>query len=381
MDTPKTAWLALETGDYYEGIAIGANGETFGELVFNTSMTGYQEILTDPSYKGQVVLFTYPEIGNYGVNADDVESGAIHAQGLVVRQLTSVPSSWQAAASLEQWLIQKGIIGIAGVDTRAITRSIRTQGSLKCGITTNIQTQTPKAFINKVKTSLSLEEQALVAQVTTPVPFTLKGTGCLLERLVVLDFGIKQSIIEGLKTIATHITVLPAFSSFEVIQSYQPTAVFLSNGPGDPNTLKPVIQTVKRLIDWQTPLFGICLGHQLLALAMGLGVEKMPFGHHGGNHPVKDLALNKLIITAQNHGYCVAPVTDAHLAQSIIVTHVNLNDGTIEGIKHATLPICSVQFHPEASPGPTDAAYLFEQLATYCLQKASSSSVKAMAYA
>jgi carbamoyl-phosphate synthase small subunit len=360
--TSSPAWLVLENGSCYEGVSIGATGTTFGELVFNTAMTGYQEILTDPSYKGQVVLMTYPEIGNYGVNTEDIESTAVHASGFVVRQLSEINSNWRSCGSLEQWLHHWGVVGIAEIDTRAITREIRTLGAMKCGITTDPTRLA--SFQQEIQQQPTLDEQDLVFQVTTPHPYTLHSipdpNKACLERLVVIDFGIKQNILRCFQSRVKTLTVLPATATYDEIMALNPQAVFLSNGPGDPRRLSPMVQTLKRLMDHRMPLLGICLGHQLLSLAMGLPVEKMEFGHHGGNHPVKDVETGRIAITSQNHGYCVQD-SDPHVMQEVAVTHINLNDGSVEGVRHLTLPIFCVQFHPEAAPGPQDAFYLFDR--------------------
>ncbi|MFM7389846.1 MAG: glutamine-hydrolyzing carbamoyl-phosphate synthase small subunit [Vampirovibrionales bacterium] len=362
--TARPAWLVLENGLCYEGTSMGATGTSFGELVFNTAMTGYQEILSDPSYKGQVVLMTYPEIGNYGVNTEDMESTAVHASGFVVRELSSVSSNWRACGSLEQWLQHWNVVGIAGVDTRELTRQIRTLGSMKCGITTDAD-RLPQLHA-EVTAQPILDEQDLVFEVTTPQPYTLHGTlpveseaTYALDRMVVLDFGIKQNILRCFQQRVKELIVLPATATYTEVMSHQPQAVFLSNGPGDPRRLSGMVQTLKRLMDHRVPLLGICLGHQLLSLAMGLPVEKMEFGHHGGNHPVKDTETGRISITSQNHGYCVQ-ATDPHVMQEVDITHVNLNDNTVEGVRHKHLPIFCVQFHPEAAPGPHDAFYLFD---------------------
>ena len=374
VNIAKPAWLVLESGHTFQGTSIGCEGTTFGELVFNTAMTGYQEILTDPSYKGQVVLMTYPEIGNYGVNTEDFESTQLHAAGFIVRRLSPSTSSCRAGGSLSAWLKQTKIVGIEGVDTRAITRLVRSQGALKCGITTD-ETLLP-TFVATINAQPSLDDQPLVETVTTTHRYKFEAEQVVtapekprLKKLVALDFGMKTNILRCLAPLVEELIVLPAFTSFEAIIAENPDAVFLSNGPGDPRSLPSVISTVQQLLAHNMPTFGICLGHQLLALAMGLPVEKMPFGHHGGNHPVKDVELNTICITSQNHGYCVQyPDATAALFQDVTITHINLNDQTIEGIRHNRLPAFSVQFHPEAAPGPHESVYLFDRFLQHCQQ-------------
>jgi carbamoyl-phosphate synthase small subunit len=360
------AYLMLEDGRLFEGYSAGVEGESFGELVFNTAMTGYQEILTDPSYRGQVVMMTYPEIGNYGINLEDVESQSVQVSGFVVRRLSPMTSSWRAAGSLQAWLKDNNVLCIEGVDTRALTRHLRQHGAMRCGLST--QPGNLDAFLQRIKHAPHLHEQALVEAVTSKTPYTLKGLRAdetqpwLVKRLVVVDFGLKQNILRCLQAFVEEMVVLPASSSFEMIESYQPDLVFLSNGPGDPRCLPQAIAMAQELIAQSVPVFGICLGHQILALALGLKVEKMKFGHHGGNHPVHDLDMNRITITSQNHGYCVMQ-DEAFLAEDSLLqmTHVNLNDGTVEGFRHKEKPVAAVQFHPEAAPGPHDAFYLFQR--------------------
>ncbi|MBK8191053.1 MAG: glutamine-hydrolyzing carbamoyl-phosphate synthase small subunit [Vampirovibrionales bacterium] len=353
------ARLTLEDGSVFEGAAIGAPGTTFGEIVFNTCTTGYQEILTDPSYQGQIVLMTYPEIGNYGVNAEDFESGRIQISGLVVRRLSPTTSSWRANSSLQDFLLKNGVSGIQGVDTRSVTRKIRTAGAMRAGVTTG--TISHEAFLEQIRSHPPLGEQDLVMRVTAPKPYVLRQTPVtpLLARLAVVDYGIKKSILTYLQELVAEITVVPANATLSEILALRPQGVLLSNGPGDPAILTDGIQLARDLIASGTPTFGICLGHQILALACGARVGKMRFGHHGGNHPVKDLESGRINITSQNHGYAI--LYDEFPHETLAVTHVNLNDQTIAGIRHKQKPVASVQFHPEASPGPHDGQYLFEQ--------------------
>lgn len=356
------ARLMLENGSIYTGHGIGVPGTTFGELVFNTAATGYQEVLTDPSYTGQVVLLTSPEIGNYGINHDDYESERIHVAGLVVKRLSPFMSSWRAQISLQEFLVRNGIVGIEGVDTRAITLKIREHGAMKVGITT--EDIPDEEFLAQIKAHPGMGEQDFIGQVTTPKPYSLSGTpnpdapsGPRLERLAVVDFGIKQTILHYLRQYAKEVVVLPATVTFEEIRSYRPEGVLLSNGPGDPSVLIEAVDLARQLIDSRIPTFGICLGHQILGLACGARVSKMRFGHHGGNHPVKDLETGQITITSQNHGYAVQ--FDDFPEETLKVTHINLNDNSIEGVRHLDAPVLSVQFHPEASPGPQDSRYIF----------------------
>lgn len=356
--TADSALLILEDGTIFKGKSIGAKGTTYGELVFNTALTGYQEILSDPSYTGQIVLMTYPEIGNYGINSSDVESKTgLHAAGLVVRQLSDLDSSWRSESTLQSHLEQHGIIGISDIDTRALTRKIRAIGAPKTAITTEF------SKLDEIKKSITqlpdFAEQDFVFQVSTQTPYVINSgsSQAKLKRLTVLDFGIKQSILDQLNPYAESITVLPAISDFDAVLGTEPEAIFLSNGPGDPNALTGVVSLVQQLLETNIPLVGICLGHQLLGLANGAKVVKMPFGHHGGNHPVKDIEADRIMITSQNHSYAVDTINFP--TESLCVTHINLNDQTIEGFKHISKPVFSVQFHPEAGPGPHDARNWF----------------------
>ncbi|WP_303675030.1 glutamine-hydrolyzing carbamoyl-phosphate synthase small subunit [Vampirovibrio chlorellavorus] len=360
-DLKISARLVLEDGSVYHGQSIGVTGTTLGELVFNTSSTGYQEILTDPSYRGQMVLMTYPEIGNYGISSHDFESAHINAVGLVVSRLSPFTSSWRSEFSLQEFLVKNKVVGIEGVDTRAITRKIREKGTLKAGITT--EAISDAEFIQRVQAQPGFEELDMISQVTTLEPYTIRTenpvSSIRVQKLVVVDYGIKASILHYLQQYVEEIVVLPAHCDFEQIRALQPQGVLLSNGPGDPAVLYEAVAMARQLVDAGIPTFGICLGHQILGLACGAKVSKMRFGHHGGNHPVKDMLLDKVFITSQNHGYCVE--FDEFPEDRLMVTHINLNDQTIEGFQHRNAPVMSVQFHPEASPGPHDANYIFER--------------------
>ncbi|MBI4534169.1 MAG: glutamine-hydrolyzing carbamoyl-phosphate synthase small subunit [Candidatus Melainabacteria bacterium] len=345
--------LALEDGKIFWGSYFGATGTAVGELVFNTSLTGYQEILTDPSYAGQVITLTNPEIGNYGTNSEDLEAGCIYARGLVVRHLSRCFSSWRASQSLAEFLSQYSVIGITGVDTRAITRHIRDKGAMRCALSTEILNE--EALVEIARKSPLMTGADFTNEVTTPKIFHL-GTGDI--KVAVLDFGIKQNMLNLLAAKGMSLTVYPAKTSAEEILSRTPDGLFLSNGPGDPAACEDILSQLPRLISAKLPTFGICLGHQLLALALGANTYKLKFGHRGGNQPVKDLTTNKVEITCQNHGFAVDAVS---LPEHLELTHVNLNDHSVEGFRHKSLPLFCVQYHPEASPGPHDSSYLFER--------------------
>lgn len=343
------AKLILENGIIFEGKAFGYLKETTGEVVFNTSMTGYQEVLTDPSYYGQIVTMTYPLIGNYGINLDDIESDGIKVKGFIVREKCTNPNNWRCEFRLNDYLKQNKVLGLEGIDTRALTKIIRNQGTMKGIITvrelSNSQIQSKfEAFHNK----------KAVSTVTTNEIKEIKGSG---THIAILDFGIKKDIIKAFSERGCKLTIFPAFTKAEEILSYNPDAIFLSNGPGDPKDIKEVTEEISHLIG-KKPIIGICLGHQLLALALGGDTEKLKFGHRGGNHPVKNLKTNHIMISSQNHGYVVKKES---LSDSIEVTHINLNDESVEGLCHKELPIYSVQFHPEAGPGPTDTAHIFDE--------------------
>lgn len=354
MTRRPDALLVLADGEVFEGEAIGATpasgGIATGEAVFNTVLSGYQEVLTDPSYAGQVIAFTYPHIGNYGINPTDDEAPRPQCRGIIVRELSERPSNWRSTGSLDDFLVRHGIAGIAGVDTRRLTRHLRDRGAMPCAF----GTASEAALSDAARQAATTDGCDLVSGVTTPSIVT-RGDGPY--RVVAYDFGIKETMLRYLSEMAT-VTVVPASTPAAQVLDMAPDGVFLSNGPGDPAALPSITAEIRRLAsDGTIPLFGICLGHQLLASALGGATYKLPFGHHGGNHPVKRLATGRVEITSQNHNYAVA---DGSLP-SVDVTHVNLNDGVIEGIRCRDLPAFGVQYHPEAGPGPHDARYLFEE--------------------
>ncbi len=347
------AKLILENGMVFEGKAFGYLKESIGEVVFTTGMTGYQEVLTDPSYYGQIVTMTYPLIGNYGINLEDMESDSIKVRGFVVREKCNLPSNFRCELELEDFLKQGKIIGLEDIDTRALTKVLRNSGTMR-GIIA-LEDLDDKTIKEKVE---SFSNKEAVKNVTTKEKYVVNGNG---KHIAIMDFGIKQNIITNFKKRGCKLTVFPATASAEEILSVNPDLVFLSNGPGDPEDLDFVIENVKKLVG-KKPIVGICLGHQLLALTLGGKTTKLKFGHRGCNHPVKDLEENIVHITSQNHGYVVET-----LPEDVEVTHVNINDGTVEGLKHKTLPSILVQFHPEASAGPKDSEYIFDKFLKYAL--------------
>ncbi len=343
------AVLLLEDGTYFSGEGFGKSGETAGEIVFNTCMTGYQEITTDPSYNGQIVTMTYPLIGNYGFNSIDNESYKPHVQGFIVKELCSTPSNWRNDMDADQYFAKHNIVGIKSIDTRALTQHIRKHGSMygiistECG---NLDT------LSKNLENYKSVPRNLVMEVTSKTPTHIFGSG---KKVVLLDFGVKSNIIRSLESRDCDIHILPAFSTFDEIMEFNPDGILLSNGPGDPRDLTVAKKTVQKLLGLK-PIMGICLGHQLLGLSLGCNVKKLKFGHHGGNHPVKDYITGRCYITSQNHNYAI----DSSSNEDIVITHRNVNDDTIEGFRHKTLPLISVQYHPEAAPGPQDSAYIFD---------------------
>ena len=345
------AFLALEDGTIFEGSSFGAAGEVIGELVFNTGMTGYQEVLTDPSYCGQIVTMTYPLIGNYGVNLEDIESVRPQVKGFVVREMCKTPSNWRSLETLSDYLERNGIIGIEGIDTRALTRILRDKGTMKGIISTDpeFSFDENKALISKY----TIDNP--VMKVTVDETKHFEGNGA---RVALIDYGIKQNIVRSLINRGCEVYQFPAAATAEEILMVKPDGIMLSNGPGDPKDCVHQIKTIKELVG-RKPLFGICLGHQLTALAMGGDTEKLKYGHRGCNHPVKDLERDLTYITSQNHGYTI--IEDTLDKSRMVVSHRNMNDGTVEGVRYTDVPVFTVQFHPEASPGPADTAYLFDR--------------------
>lgn len=345
------AILALEDGTIFHGNSFGIEGEIIGEIVFNTGMTGYQEVLTDPSYCGQIVTMTYPLIGNYGVNLEDIESSRPQVRGFVVREVCKTPSNWRSIESLNEYLKRHNIIGIEGIDTRALTRILRDKGTMKGIITTNPEFN----YDEKLEEIKAYTIKEPVHQVTTREIVHYKGAGL---KVALIDYGIKQNIIRSLLKRGCDVHVFPSWTSSEEILSINPDGIMLSNGPGDPQDCKQEIECLKELIG-KKPIFGICLGHQLTALANNANTEKLKYGHRGCNHPVKDLNKDLTYITSQNHGYTI--IEDTLDQERMEVSHRNMNDGTVEGVRYKDVPVFTVQFHPEASPGPTDTAYLFDE--------------------
>ena len=354
------ATLALEDGAVFVGRSLGRGGETTGEVVFNTALCGYQEVLTDPSYAGQIVTMTYPHIGNYGINREDVESARPQVAGFVVREASTVASSWRSAGTLGDYLDQAGIVGISEIDTRALTRHLRTHGA-KRGVISTLTGDAP-ALVARARASRSMLGLDLAREVTCAEPYGVSaapGEGRRDGppfRVVAYDFGMKQNILRMLAATGCDVTVVPATTSAADALAFDPDGIFLSNGPGDPEPCGYAVEAAKELIE-KRPVFGICLGHQILGLACGGRTFKLKFGHRGANHPVKNLASGQVEVTSQNHGFSVDPALFER--PELVLTHVNLNDGTVEGFRHRDLPVISVQYHPEASPGPHDSHYLF----------------------
>ncbi len=370
------AWLALEDGSVYEGLSFGTAGETSGEVVFNTSMAGYQEVLTDPSYKGQMVVMTVAHVGNCGINPDDVESTRPYVEGFIVREACAVPSNWRSQESFPDYLARHGIVGIEDVDTRALVTRLRMKGALRGVISTSERRR--QTLVERAKAVPPIEERDLVTEVSCAKPFSwqdpvkplltdsdpqrqnpeqmeFEGSGGPFH-VVVVDCGVKYNILRSLVSAGCRLTVIPAFSTAPDILGYKPDGVVFSNGPGDPERLPQICQTARELFG-NVPVFGICLGHQVIGRALGANTFKLKFGHHGGNHPVMHRPSGTVEITAQNHNFAVDAAT---LPSGVEVTHLNLNDQTVEGQRHKELPLFSIQYHPEASPGPHDARKHFK---------------------
>jgi carbamoyl-phosphate synthase small subunit len=350
----RRAVLALEDGRLFAGRSFGRAGETTGEVVFNTASCGYQEVLTDPSYAGQIVTMTYPHIGNYGVNGQDEESAHPQVAGFAVREVSELASSWRAEEGLEDYLDKAGIVGISDIDTRALTRHLRTHGS-KRGVISTLD-RTSAELVALAGSSRSMVGLDLALEVTCSKAYHAGSPAESLFRVVAYDFGIKRNILRMLRGAGCDVTVVPATTTAEEALALRPDGVFLSNGPGDPEPCTYAVEAVKALIE-AVPVFGICLGHQILGLACGGRTFKLKFGHRGVNHPVKNLETGHVEVTSQNHGFALDPGLFEH--RDYILTHRNLNDGTVEGFRHRHLPVLSVQYHPEASPGPHDSHYLF----------------------
>lgn len=352
----KPALLALEDGVTFRGRSWAAEGESTGEMVFNTSMTGYQEVLTDPSYACQIVCMTYPLIGNYGVNSEDEESSRPWVEGFVVREAARMASSWRARETLDAYLKRWNIVAIEGIDTRALVRHIRDKGAMRACLSTADLNQ--ESLVEKARQSPSMENRELASVVTTEKPYEVKAEGDELFHVVCYDFGVKRNSLRELAARGCRVTVMPASTSSAEVLALKPDGIFLSNGPGDPASMDREVEQIRNLVQMSVPTFGICFGHQLLGRAFGGKTFKLVFGHRGGNQPVQDTADGKVEITSHNHGFAVEADS---LPADVEVTHINLNDRCVEGMRHKTLPIISVQYHPEAAPGPHDAAHHFQR--------------------
>jgi len=361
------ALIALEDGTIFEGESFTGPGEAYGEIVFNTSMTGYQEVITDPSYKGQIVTMTYPLIGNYGVTPVDMESAKIQVEAFLVREYHDIPSNFRATSSLGDFLSRQGVLGVQGIDTRALTRHVRIAGAKK-GVVSTLDLD-PSSLMQKAKNSPGIMGRDLVREVTCQVPYGWTEAGPIpgggfstaapgRHKVVALDYGLKYNQLRILVRMGCSVQVMPASTSADQILNLDPDGIFLSNGPGDPAGVPGVVETIRSLLG-ERPIFGICLGHQMLGLAFGGSTYKLKFGHRGGNQPVKDLQTGRIEITSQNHGFCVDLQTLD--PDEVELTHINLNDKSLEGMRHRRFPAFSVQYHPESAPGPHDSRYLFDR--------------------
>jgi carbamoyl-phosphate synthase small subunit len=357
----SSAYLLLEDGKAFPGYSLGAQGTTLGEVVFNTSMTGYQEILTDPSYAGQLVTMTYPLQGNYGVNREDSESQGPQVSGFVVREASRIFSSWRGEGTLDQYLLEHGVVGIQGVDTRALTRHIRAEGAMRGAIAPG--SASAEAVMERIEAHPRMEGLDLACGVSTPRRYEVAAVGRERFQVVAYDFGVKAHSPKLLSERECRVTVIPAETSLAEILEGEPDGLFVSNGPGDPAAVEKAQDAILSLSERGTPVFGICLGHQLISRAFGARTYKLSFGHHGGNHPVRRLQGGAVEITAQNHGFAVQKDEGGAIADApdLELTHVNLYDDTVEGVAHRSRPVFSVQYHPEAAPGPHDSRYLFDQ--------------------
>ncbi len=355
------AYLLLEDGRRFDGVALGAPGPALGEVVFNTCMTGYQEVLTDPSYSGQLVTMTYPMIGNYGVNDEDRESPTPKVSGFVVREAARAPSNWRSEQGLDAYLSEHGITGIAEIDTRALTRHIRSQGAMRGAIA---PAETPEAeVLERIRAHPVMEGLDLATGVSTREAYEVAALGAERFHVLSFDFGVKAHSPKLLAERGCRVTVIPAETTLDQIRALDPDGIFVSNGPGDPAMVGQAAEAIRTLSAEGVPVFGICLGHQLISRAFGAETYKLPFGHHGGNHPVKHLRDGTVEITSQNHGFAVRAEEDGTIvgAPELRLTHLNLYDGTVEGVEHVDRPVFCVQYHPESAPGPHDSRYLFDR--------------------
>jgi carbamoyl-phosphate synthase small subunit len=356
MNLSKKAILVLEDGRTFRGESFGAEGLSLGEMVFNTSMTGYQEILTDPSYAGQIVCMTYPLIGNYGVNDEDTESRRPWVDGFVVREASRIASNWRSTETLDSYLKRHKIVGIEHLDTRALVRHIRDKGAMRAGISSIDLDE--KSLLEKVLASPEMKNRELASRVTIEETFDFPAEREEKYHVVAYDFGVKTNSLREFARFGCRITVVPAETSAEEVLALKPDGIFLSNGPGDPGAMKKVVEEIQKLTRENVPMFGICLGHQILGRVFGGRTYKLKFGHRGGNQPIMDLTTGKVEIASHNHGFAVEARS---LPGEVEITHVNLNDQTVAGLRHKTLPVFSVQYHPESAPGPHDSEYLFRR--------------------